>query len=212
MGSRTRIDGVRLAAWLVGASLAYNLIEAVLALWWGSEAASIALLGFGLDSAIETSASALVLRRLVLEVRGRSTEDLENTEHRVHRFVGATFLALALYVTAQSSWTLWRRAAPDESILGIVLACVSVVLMPGVAAWKLKLAKQIGSGALRAEAKETLACAFLSLALLIGLSANALAGWWWADPIAALCMVPWLVHEGREGLAGGCGHHAPASP
>jgi divalent metal cation (Fe/Co/Zn/Cd) transporter len=105
-------------------------------------------------------------------------------------------------VTLQAGATLWQRAAPDESPLGIALAAASLVVMPLVSWGKLRAAREIGSAALRAEARETLACSYLSFALLLGLVANAAAGWWWADPLAALAMVPWLLREGREGLSG----------
>ncbi len=115
------------------------------------------------------------------------------------------FIALAAYVALQSGWMLWTAAEPGESLVGIILAAASLVIMPLVACGKLRAARELGSGALRAEAKETLACSYLSFALLLGLAANAAAGWWWADPVAALLMVPWLVKEGREGLRGeGC--------
>ena len=198
-------DWRRIALVLVVATLAYNVLEGVLALWAGIEAGSIALVGFGLDSALETAAAAALLHRLRLETRGADTETLERTERRVHRFVGWTLLGLATYVTAQSGWTLWRASAPEESALGIALAAVSLVLMPLVSWGKLRAAREIGSAALRAEAKETLACSYLSFTLLLGLVANAAAGWWWADPAAALLMVPWLVREGLEGVRGdGC--------
>ena len=115
---------------------------------------------------------------------------------------GATFLLLALYVAGQASWTLWTREAPDESIVGIVLAGLSLMVMPLVAWGKLRAARELSSAALRAEAKETLVCSYLSFTLVLGLAANAAVGWWWADPLAALCMVPWLIKEGREGLEG----------
>ena len=182
--------------------MAYNVLEAGIAVWFGAEADSIALIGFGLDSVIETMAAAVMLWRLALEARGADRETVERTEHRVHVFVGVTFLLLALYVTAQAGWTLWKQEAPDESMIGIVLAAASLVIMPLVSWGKLRAAREIGSAALRAEAKETLACSYLSFALLLGLVANAAAGWWWADPVAALVMVPWLVKEGREGLSG----------
>jgi divalent metal cation (Fe/Co/Zn/Cd) transporter len=116
--------------------------------------------------------------------------------------VGVTFLLLAAYVTAQSGWILWRQEAPGESIVGIALAVVSLVVMPVIAWGKLRAADRLRSGALRAEAKETLACSFLSVALFVGLGLNAAFGWWWADPAAALVMVPWLVREGLEGARG----------
>jgi divalent metal cation (Fe/Co/Zn/Cd) transporter len=190
---------------LVAATLAYNVIEAVVALWSGAEAESIALFGFGLDSIIECTAAGLLFWRLRVEARGASHATIERTERRVHRFVGATFIALAVYVTAQATIALWKREAPSASRAGILLAVASLIVMPVVSFWKLRAAREIRSAALRAEAKETLACAYLSFALLTGLVLNASLGLWWADPAAALCMVPWLVKEGREGLRGeGC--------
>lgn len=195
-------DWARIGLWLVGATLAYNVVEAVIALASGAAADSIALVGFGLDSGIEVVAASLLLWRLSLETRRADGDRLERAERRVHRFVGATFLLLALYVSAQAGWTLWTRDAPQESVVGIALATASLVIMPLVSWGKLRAAREIGSAALRAEAKETLACSYLSLALLVGLVANAAGGWWWADPVAALAMVPWLIREGREGIRG----------
>jgi divalent metal cation (Fe/Co/Zn/Cd) transporter len=120
----------------------------------------------------------------------------------VHRFVGGTFLVLGLYVLIQVGWTLWHQEAVSESRIGIVLAEASLIVMPPVSWGKLHTANAIGSAALRAEAKETLACSYLSFALLLGLLANAVVGWWWADPIAALLMMPCLVKEGLEGVRG----------
>jgi divalent metal cation (Fe/Co/Zn/Cd) transporter len=202
LAHRTGRDWPRIGLWLVAATLAYNAIESVIALWAGIEAESIALLGFGLDSIIECAAAGVLLWRLSLETRGADVHTLERAERRVHRFVGGTFLALAAYVTFQSLSTLWKQEAPEESWIGILLAGASLVIMPLVSWGKLRAAREIGSAALRAEAKETLACAYLSFALLLGLVANATVGWWWADPGAALAMVPWLVREGREGIRG----------
>ena len=207
--SRGARDWARIGLWLVGATLAYNVIEAVIALGSGAEAGSIALFGFGLDSVIECAAAGVLLWRLRLETRGVDPCSLEQAERRVHRFVGATFVALALYVSVQSLATLWQRAAPGASWIGIALAVASLVVMPLVAWGKLCAARETGSAALRAEAKETLACSYLSFALLLGLVANAAAGWWWADPLAALAMVPWLVKEGNEGLRGESCEDAP---
>jgi len=187
---------------LVIATMAYNVVEAGLALWGGIEADSIALVGFGLDSIIECIAAAALLWRLSVEARGAEGATVERAEQRVHRIVGGTFVLLAIYVTAQAGWTLWQRAAPEESTLGIIIAGASLVIMPLVSWGKLRAARAIGSAALRAEAKETLACSYLSFTLLLGLVANAWLGWWWADPVAALLMVPWLIKEGREGLSG----------
>lgn len=195
-------DWAHTGLWLVTATLAYNVIEAVIALASGAAAGSIALVGFGLDSGIEVVAAGVLLWRLSLETRGVRGPELERAERRVHRTVGVTFLALATYVTGQAAWTLWTADAPRESPIGIALAVASLVVMPLVAWGKLRAAREIGSAALRAEARETLACSYLSFALLLGLGANAAAGWWWADPAAALAMVPWLVREGLEGMRG----------
>lgn len=192
----------RLGLWLVGTTLAYNIVEGILAMWAGVQANSIALVGFGLDSFIECAAAGVVLWRLTLEARGASAAIIERSERRVHRFVGGTFCALALYVLFQAGWILWQQKTVEESFLGIVLAVASLVIMPLVSWGKLRAAQTLNSAALRSEAKETLACSYLSFTLLLGLVVNAVAGWWWADPVAALLMVPWLIKEGLEGLRG----------
>jgi divalent metal cation (Fe/Co/Zn/Cd) transporter len=189
---------------VIGTAL-YNVLEAVVALWAGAEAGSIALLGFGLDSVIECAAAGVLLWRLLVEARGADERHVEETEHRAQRFIGVTFLVLAAYVVVQAGIALAGSRAPEESGVGIVLAGLSMVVMPLVSWAKLRVARRIGSAALRAEAKETLACSYLSLALLVGLVLYATAGWWWADPVAALLMVPWLVKEGLEGSRGRCG-------
>jgi divalent metal cation (Fe/Co/Zn/Cd) transporter len=191
-----------IALWLVIATLAYNLVEAGAALWSGFEAGSIALVGFGLDSVIEAVAASALLWRLWHGMRGASQELLSELDDRVLKIVGATFIALAVYIVAQAGWSLWTQAQPEESAVGIIIAVASVIIMPLVAWGKIRAARKLESRALEAEAKETLACAWLSVALLIGLAANAALGWWWADPLAALVMVPWIVREGLEGLEG----------
>jgi divalent metal cation (Fe/Co/Zn/Cd) transporter len=197
----------RIALWLVGATAAYNAVEAVVALWAGARAESISLLGFGLDSLIELTAALALFWRLSREWRGAGPEAVEAAERIVHRLVGATFLALAVYVLAEAGWGLWVRERPAESLVGLIIAAASLVIMPLVAWGKLRAARALGSAALRAEAKETLACSYLSAVLLLGLGANAALGWWWADPLAALAMVPWLLREGLEGLRGEEGGH-----
>lgn len=182
--------------------MAYNVAEGVIAVWFGAEADSISLVGFGLDSYIEVAAAIAVFWRLSHSLREEDGEAAERRERRVHQFVGATFVGLALYVSVQSVWNLWTRSMPEASLIGILLALASLIVMPSVAWGKLRVAKKLSSTALRAEAKETLACSYLSLVLLLGLGANAAWGWWWADPLAALAMIPWLVKEGLEGLRG----------
>ncbi len=180
--------------------MAYNAVEAGVALWAGVRAGSIALVGFGFDSIIELAAASVVLWRFSIEPSEEDSHAAEGAERTARRFVGLTFFALAAYVLLQSAWNLWARETPSESLVGIVLAVASLIVMPLVALGKLRVAAVVGSGALRAEAKETIACSYLSFCLLLGLTANAAAGWWWADPAAALLMVPWLLHEGFEGF------------
>ena len=198
----TEQQWLRFALRLIVATLVYNIVEAIIALASGLAAGSVALFGFGLDSVIETAAASALLWRLRVESRGADPESVERSESRVQRFVGATFIALALYVVTYAAWASWNRAIPEESRLGIALATASLIVMPLISWGKIRAARRIGSASLLAEAKETLACSYLSLTLLLGLTANAWLGWWWADPGAALLMVPWLIREGLEGLRG----------
>lgn len=198
----TRSYWPKIALGLVILTILYNIAEAVLAISFGLEAESISLVGFGFDSIIEVSAAGVMLWRLTQEFAHVSECQLEAREKFVRRFVGATFILLAAYILYQSATDLWFQTKPSESIIGIILAILSLIIMPLLAWGKMKAADHIGSEALRLEAKETIACSLLSLILLLGLSLNALFGWWWADPVAALTMVPWLIKEGREGLRG----------
>lgn len=186
----------RRAVWLVGATAGYNIVEGVVAVWSGARVGSPALVAFGLDSGIECVAAGALLWRL------RGTHDSERRERIAMKIVGVTFLALAFYVSVHGALTLVGRDAPEDSTVGIVLGLLSLVLMPLVSMAKLKVAARIGSRALRAEALETLACSYLTVALLGGLLLNSTLGWWWADPVAAFLMVPWLVREGVEGFRG----------
>jgi len=178
-------------------TLSWNAVEAVVAIVAGALASSIALVGFGLDSVIETIAAATLLWRL--KQRG----DLEAAaESRALRIVGATFFVLAAYVTLESVRDLWLRHEPRESLLGIGLAVVSLIVMPILGTAKRRLARRMGSRALAADGMETLLCAYLSFTLLLGLSLNAWLGWWWADPVAALAMVGFMLREGWEAFEG----------
>ena len=199
--------GVRLEWFTIG----WNSVEAVVAIGAGLLAGSIALVGFGLDSVIETVAGLMVLWRLRREIGGAHDDHVERAERAALRFVGLTFLALGVYVLYESTGRLWRGEAPAESWAGIGLAACSVVVMPILAVRKRAVARALGSRALAADAVETLVCSYLSLALLLGLGLNALAGWWWADPLAALAMLPLIFKEGVEALRGeACGDAAPA--
>lgn len=196
--SATRRRWARRAVALVSATVVLAAAEAGASVFAGLRAGSVALVGFGLDSVIEMGAGLLALHRLRLELGRVEPGTLERTEGRIRTAIGVTFFGLAAYVLAYAGWTLLGGSTPGESELGIGVAVASLILMPLLASAKLRAAAEIGSGALRAEAKETLACAYLSLCLLVGLGANALFGWGWADPAAALLMVPWLVREGLE--------------
>jgi divalent metal cation (Fe/Co/Zn/Cd) transporter len=190
------------------ATIGYNSLEGIIAIAAGLLAGSIALVGFGFDSVIEVISGATLLWRLYADVDERRRE---RVEQRALRIVGSSLLLLAAYVLFDAGKSLIRREPPDESIVGIVLAAVSLVVMPLLVRAKRRVAKAIGSKALEADATQTAICTWLSAILLGGLLLNALAGWWWADPVAALVMVPIIVREGLEGIRGercedGCGH------
>jgi divalent metal cation (Fe/Co/Zn/Cd) transporter len=194
-----REDLVRRGQRLSWLTLGYNSVEGFVAIGAGLLAGSIALVGFGFDSAIELVASAAALWRLNADVNPVQRERVELLTLRI---VGVLFLALALYVTLDAADALLTREAPEESTVGIVLAAASLVVMPLLARAKRKVAIALGSRALRAESQQTQLCTYLSAILLGGLTLNAFFGWWWADPIAALVMVPIIGREGVEALRG----------
>ena len=205
----TRERSVRRGQWLTWMTIGYNSIEAVVALLAGARAGSVALVGFGLDSVIEVSASGGALWRLRHDADPRTRERAERSALRI---IGVSFLALAAWVAYDATRALLAREAPAASLLGIVIASLSVVVMPLLARAKRRVAAQLASSALTAEARQTDICMYLSIMLLAGLALNAWLGWWWADPVAALVMVPLIAYEGREALAGRtvCAHCAPA--
>lgn len=196
MKSRTTLlrRGLRLEALTIG----YNVIEAVVAIGTGWIASSVALIGFGLDSSIETLAAAALYVRLRAELRGATEKEAEAHEARALRVVAVTFCALSAFIVYEAGSTLWLREPPDASRVGIALAALSLALMPFLAWAKHRTGVALQSRALLADAKETIACTYLSFTLLLGLAANALFGFWWADPIAALAMLPWILREGWE--------------
>jgi divalent metal cation (Fe/Co/Zn/Cd) transporter len=177
--------------------IVYNMLEGALSIGAGILAGSIALVGFGADSAVEVSASVVVLVHLL----SRSGDRQPDWERRLAVFVGLTMFALAAYVAGQAIYDLWTRSEPEESFAGIGIAVASLIVMPLLSRWKHDIAHRINSRALEAESRETLVCTYLSAALLFGLGANAFLGWWWADPAAALVMVAFIVREGWEAVS-----------
>ncbi len=180
-------------------TVAWNSLEGIISIGAGLLAGSIALIGFGFDSLIEVSSGAILLWRL------RSDQDearREAVERHALKLVGISFLALAAYVAFDASKTLWTRESPQRSAIGIAIAVLSLAVMPLLARAKRRVAAQIKSRALHADSRQTSLCTYLSAVLLGGLVLNATMGWWWADPIAGLLMVPIIVHEGREALRG----------
>ena len=181
---------------LLALTLLYNASEGVIAIVSGIHADSIVLLSFGADSFIEVAAATAVLWRLSY----RDEEAGERAEAKAFRFIGVTFLVLAAMVVVQSAVAISTGEGASESVTGLVLLCASLALMPILALAKLRTAAKQDLPALAAEAKETLACSYLSLTALVGLAGTTLLGAWWIDAVAALCMVPWLFKEGLEGV------------
>src|ERR1700730_14743725 len=180
-------------------TVVWNTLEGLVAVVAGIVAGSISLVGFGIDSFIEVTSGSVLLWRMSVDsdVRRRETN-----EERALQIVGACFLLLAAYIAYDSIMDLWSKRAPEHSIPGIVLACVSLVVMPILCRAKRKVGRALGSAAMHADSKQTEFCTYLSAILLVGLLLNAFFGLWWADPLAALIMVPIIVKEGIEGVQG----------
>lgn len=187
----------RKGLWLEYFTVGYNVIEAAVSIVFGSMANSIALVGFGLDSVVESLSGCVLIWRL--RQHGRiSPEEEERIEKKAMKFVALTFFILGFYVLFQSVKKLIGKDIPDPTLPGIIIAMVSIIVMPVLTWQKYKTGKQINSLALIADSKETLACAFLSVALLLGLGGNYLFGFWQADPIAGLIIFAFLFREGLE--------------
>lgn len=185
---------------LAALTIAWNTIEAVVAVSAGVAAGSIALVGFGFDSVIEVLSAWVVVWQFRGELRGGYDEA---RERQALRLIGGTFFVLAAYVIIEALRDLFIvDAQADESPVGIILAALSLAIMPALAWAKRRTAEQLHSPALRADATETLLCAWLSASLLAGLVLNAAVGWWWADPLAALAIAGLAVHEGLEAIWG----------
>ena len=191
--------GLRLEYLTVG----WNVLEGLIAIAAGMASGSVALIAFGMDSFVETISGLVLVWRLRAEQRGGLGEDeVERVERRAQLLVGGSFLLLAAYVAFESVRTLVAAEAPDASPVGIVLTLVSIAVMLWLARAKLETGRALGSRALIADSRQTRACWYLSAVALAGLGLNALLGWWWADPVAALAIAVLLVREGWEALSG----------
>ena len=180
-------------------TIGYNVVEAVVAIGAGVVSGSVALLGFGLDSVIEVTASGAAQWRLRADLDPVRRAHAERVTLRI---IGWSFLALATYVVIDSAATLLQHEPPERSVVGLVLLALSAVVMPVLARAKRRVAREMSSRALDAEATQTSLCAYLSVIALAGVALNAWFGWWWADPVAALAMVPIIAKEGIDGARG----------
>ena len=185
----------RRAQWLAAASVAYNAVEAVVAVTAGAAASSIALIGFGLDSVVEMSSAFVILWQFRHPLP-------ESRERLALRLIGVSFLALAAYVTVESLRQLFGGADADPSPVGIALACASLVVMPALSVAQRRTGRALGSGSVVADSKQTLLCTYLSAVLLVGLVANATLGWSWVDPLVGLVVAAVAAREGVQAWRG----------
>jgi divalent metal cation (Fe/Co/Zn/Cd) transporter len=188
---------VRRARFLAWLGIGWHALEAAVAIGAGVAAGSIALVGFGADSVVESVAGFVLIWRF-----GGARHSSEAAERRAYRLIGVSFYAIAAYVAIEAARQLIDGSHPEVSWVGIGLATVTLAVMPPLAIAKGRVAELLGSAATRAEGRQNMLCAYLSAALLVGLGANALAGWWWADPITALVIAGVAVREGREAWRG----------
>jgi divalent metal cation (Fe/Co/Zn/Cd) transporter len=175
-------------------------VEAAVAISVGFLTRSVSLQGFGLDSIVELVAGGILLWRLLIEQRGESLERIKGAERRASWVTAISLFALAVYVVGDSAFSLVTRTKPEASWWGVGLAVAAAMVMPLLWQGKLRVAKRIGSEALKADAACSMTCAYMSLTLLVGLALNRIFSWWWADPLSALALVYFLIQEGREAL------------
>jgi len=180
-------------------TIAWNSLEGLVALMAGALAGSISLVGFGIDSFIEVTSGATLLWRMTVDAEEQTRERNERFSLRI---VGTCFLILSAYIAYESVADLISQKVPKHSIPGIILACVSLIVMPILSRAKKRVGKELSSSAMNADARQTDFCVYLSAILLAGLILNAALGWWWADPVAALTMVPIVAKEGVDGVKG----------
>ncbi|MFD7308465.1 cation transporter [Promicromonospora sp. NPDC059942] len=181
--------------WVVAATISYNVVEAAVALTAGHLASSSALIGFGLDSVVEVLSAAAV----AWQFAGR---DPEAREKVAMRLIAVSFFGLAAFVTVDAARALLGATSPEHSAVGIVLAAVSLLVMPGLSWFERRTGRELGSASAVADSRQTLICSYLSAALLAGLLLNSLLGWWWADPVAAVVIAGFAVREGWEAWHG----------
>lgn len=196
----SRAGQIRLGVWIEALSLTWMVVEASIAITIGLMARSVSLEGFGFDSIVELVAGGVLLWRLLVEQRGGSLASIERAERRAAWITALSLFALALYIVASSIFSLLTRSRPQISSWGIGLAIAAAIIMPLLWQGKLRVARRIGSAALKADAACSVTCAYMSFTLLVGLLLNALFGLWWADSLTALVLVYFIVQEGREAL------------
>jgi divalent metal cation (Fe/Co/Zn/Cd) transporter len=194
----TRKGQIRAGIWIELVTIAWMTIEASVAITVGFANRSVALQGFGIDSIIELIAGGILLWRLLVEQRGGSLERIEQAERRASWVTAISLFALAIYIVIDSAVTFLTRTKPESSWWGVGLAVAAAIGMPLLWQGKLRIARRIGSAALKADAACSVTCAYMSLTLLAGLLLNRFFGWWWADPLAALGLVYFLIREGSE--------------
>ncbi len=187
------------ALWLSVVTVGYNVIEGIAAVTVGIATRSSALLGFGLDSFIESLSGSVMIWRFGKE---RTDEDEERVEKIAVKLVAFTFFILGAYILFDAGKQLLQHEVPEKSLFGIVVAVLSLLIMPALMLAKYRTGKQIGSKSLVADSKQTLACVFMSVTLLLGVGLNYLFGLWWADPVAGLVIAVMLLYEGKETLEG----------
>jgi len=196
----SRARQLRLGIWIEALSFAWMIVEASIAITAGLLARSVSLEGFGFDSIVELVAGGVLLWRLTIEQRGASLASVERAERRAAWITAISLFVLAFYIVADSGFSLLARSHPHVSWWGIGLAIAAAVTMPLLWQGKLRVARRIDSAALKADAVCSVTCAYMSFTLLAGLLLNTLFGLWWADSLAALALVYFIVQEGREAL------------
>lgn len=200
--ARGRPELLRRALRLEYLTVGWNVVEGIVSVAAAVAAGSVALLGFGIDSFVETISGAILVWRLHAERWALDAEAVERLDRRAHKLVGISLFLLAAYVAFEATRSLIARERPEPTLVGIAITSLSMAVMWWLARAKRRAAVALGSRALRADSFQTSACLWLSLITLVGIGLNAVFGWWWADPAAALGMTWFLVREGREAWRG----------